>query len=367
MQITIVGAGIMGLSTAWALTRDGHDVTVYEQGPIPQPLGSSVDQHRLIRLPYGAHTGYMKMALEAYALWESLWDDLGERLYAPTGTLVLDSEADGGWAADSAAALGTIGTPVEWLPPDEVERRFPLVHAGGIVRGFCLESGGVLYAERIVAALARRLEAAGAVLEPGTRISAVDPERGRVTLADGGVRDADALVIAAGAWLPQLLPELAQRVTPSRQVVVYLQPPAALAADWARAPMILDIAPNGGFYLVPPRGGAGLKVGDHRFSLNGDPDAPREAERAQARAVLALCRGRLRDFGSYELDHARVCFYTVAPEERFIVEARGLCILVSACSGHGFKFGPLVGRRIADTLAGRVDAAMLTRWAAGEA
>jgi len=65
MKVTIVGAGIMGLSVAWALHGQGHQVMVYEQGTIPNPLASSVDQHRLIRFPYGRELGYTYMVAEA--------------------------------------------------------------------------------------------------------------------------------------------------------------------------------------------------------------------------------------------------------------------------------------------------------------
>ena len=90
MRVLVVGAGIMGLSTAWGLTRAGHDVEIFEQGPIPNPLGSSVDQHRVIREAYGAMIGYSRMALAAYGAWETMWDDLGERLYVETGVRAME-------------------------------------------------------------------------------------------------------------------------------------------------------------------------------------------------------------------------------------------------------------------------------------
>src|SRR5690554_6035862 len=88
VRILVVGAGIIGLCTAWALARDGHEVTVLEQGPVPNPNGSSVDFHRLIRYAYGDRLGYTRMVGEAHAAWERLWSDLGERLYVRTGTLL---------------------------------------------------------------------------------------------------------------------------------------------------------------------------------------------------------------------------------------------------------------------------------------
>lgn len=365
MRVTIVGAGIMGLSTAWALARQGHDVRVFEQGPVPNPRSSSVDQHRLIRHPYGARVGYMRMVVEAYRAWDALWADLGERLYVPTGTLVLDTTHEG-WAQQSADTLATIGLLVEWLEPAEVEQRFPTLSAHGVTSAFHLPSGGVLLADRIVGALARHLASRDVRIEDGVAAAEIDPARARAVLAGGRVVEADALIVAAGVWAPRLVPSLRTRVTPSRQLVAYLEPPPALAPPWVASPMVLDIAPRSGFYLVPPVAGTSLKVGDHRFTLAGDPDAPREAGEAETRALLDLCRSRLRLFDLYRVAAARVCFYTVEPRERFLLEASGPTWIVSACSGHAFKFGPLLGQALAEAVAGERDAAALARWAAGD-
>ena len=168
------------------------------------------------------------------------------------------------------------------------------------------------------------------------------------------------------AWATRLLPELRDRVHPSRQVLVYLDPPADLAPLWERAPMVLDIDADAGFYLVPPVRGTRLKVGDHSFTLRGDPDGDRTATAGETRAVLEVCRDHLRRFGEYRLAETRVCFYMVAPGERFIVELRGRGCVVSACSGHAFKFASVIALAVAEALEGRRDAESLRRWAAGE-
>src|SRR5258708_39759066 len=110
MKVIIVGGGIMGLTTAWALARAGHEVELLDQGPLPNPLASSMDEHRLIRHPYGDHKGYARMIDEAYAAWDLLWADLGQRLYAPTGTLALTGNGEA-CAARSAAALAAGAKP----------------------------------------------------------------------------------------------------------------------------------------------------------------------------------------------------------------------------------------------------------------
>src|SRR3954468_17453923 len=90
MKAIIVGGGIMGLSTAWGLAREGHEVELFEQASLPNPLGSSIDEHRLIRHPYGDHAGYARMIDPAFAAWDLLWRDLGCKLYAATGPLALN-------------------------------------------------------------------------------------------------------------------------------------------------------------------------------------------------------------------------------------------------------------------------------------
>lgn len=365
MNVTVVGAGIMGLGAAWALARHGHRVAVYEQYALPNPLGGSVDDHRLIRYPYGAARGYARMVTDAYAAWAQVWADLGETLYAPTGTLVLET-SDGAWVEDSAAAMAALGIPFVRLTPGETARRFPLLATEGVRGALQFESGGVLFAGRIVAALAKRLSANGIAVHPHAKVRELHPGRGEIVLDGGGRIGADMLVVAAGPWAPRLVPGLAARVTPSRQVVVYLAPPPDCARGWEAHPMVLDIDPRAGFYLVPPRAGTGLKVGDHGFTLRGDPDRDREPAAAEADAILSLCAPRLRDFARYRPLHAKTCFYDVAPAERFVVEPIGpACWVMTGFSGHGFKFGPLIGLEFARTLEGRRSAAAFSAWAAG--
>ena len=366
MDAIVVGAGIMGLSVAWALRRRGHRVTVFEQGSIPNPLGSSVDQHRLIRHPYGAMLGYTRMVDAAYEAWDLMWRDLGERLYRETGTLALDS-GPGSWADRSAATMAEAGVPFDRLDVDEIARRWPMLALDGIRGALHLESGGVLFAGRIVELLAHHLGMHGVRLRPKSRVLAVDAERARVEVQGEPPLQADVVVVAAGPWVARLLPGFAGRVTPSRQLVAYVQPPAALAPLWAKAPMLLHIGREDGIYVVPPVAGHGMKLGDHRFVLGGDPDRDRRAGEAELRSVLEACRTRLRDLDRYHLDHGKTCFYTVEPGERFIVEPIGKAgWVMTGFSGHGFKFGALIGLRLAAALDGEIDAAALTRYAAGQ-
>jgi glycine/D-amino acid oxidase-like deaminating enzyme len=364
-RAAIIGGGIMGLSAAWSLRKRGFAVVLYEQGPLPNPLGSSVDRHRLIRYAYGDQDGYVRMVTEAYGAWAELWSDLGQKLYVETGTLAFDTAADD-WAGRSRASLERCGIPFELLPNDRLARRFPHLLVDDIGEALYLPSGGVLMAERIVIALAAHLATAGVTIHAETRVASIDPTRATLALADGTSIGADVLIVAAGPWSNRLVPDLAARMTPSRQVVTYLAPPARHVAAWARSPMVLAIGADSGFYAVPPAAGLGLKIGDHRFSLTGDPDRNRLAGNDEAEAIVARARDRFRDFADYRIALAKTCFYDVEAEERFIVEPVGpQSWVMSGFSGHGFKFGPVLGQRLAAAIAGEIAPISLTTWAAG--
>ena len=367
MQTALVlGAGIMGLSSAWALARAGHAVRVIEQDEVPNPRGSSVDDHRLIRHAYGAQAGYMRMIDPAYAAWDLLFREAGQRPYVQTGVLALTASPRG-WLADSRDALRADGHAVEDLSADAVAERFPFLSPAGIHDAFQLAPGGVLLARRIVQALAGLLARRGVPVLRG-RAVAVDPARRAVVLEDGTQHVADTLVVAAGPWGPRLVPGLATRVRPTRQIVVRLAAPAASAAAWTRAPMLLDLSEEGGFYAVPPVAGTPLKIGDHRFAPTADPDGPRDASAAERDAILDLARHRIRDLDSYRVLSAAACWYDVEPAERFVVEPLAeRAFVMSGFSGHGFKFGALLGLAVARAAGDPALAAALPGWAAGEA
>ncbi|SJZ30444.1 sarcosine oxidase subunit beta [Enhydrobacter aerosaccus] len=366
MKAIIIGGGIMGLATGWALARAGCRVDLFEQGALPNPLSSSFDEHRLIRHPYGDHAGYARMIDDAYAAWDTLWHDLGQRLYAPTGTLALSGNGTD-WAQRSAATLAAIGRPMEELAVADLPHRFPMLNTGGVERAFWIDTGGVLFAQDIVTALVQHLgKSRGVTLRAETPVRSVDLDRARIVTGAGAIHDADVVIVAAGAWAGRLMPSLAARLVPSRQIVIYLDMPAEQRAAWAKGPMIIEKTGDVGLYLVPPMEGRGFKVGDHEFSRAGDPDAGRDATEDEIRPLLERCRSLLRGFEQWRTERLKVCFYTVTEDERFVVEKQGTAgWIMSPCSGHGFKFGALMGRELARTIVSERDPGAHTRWAAG--
>ena len=364
MKLVVVGGGIMGLAAAHAAAAHGHEVELVEQGALPNPLASSWDHSRLIRYTYGAKHGYARLVRDAYAANAALFATLGAPdLYSETGTLIVVRGADPA-AAASRASLAALGVPHETLGPGELAACFPQLAADGVDWALHTPTGGVIRAAALLDRLVAALAAAGNVrLHPGRRVRALAPEAGRVVVEDGTAVAGDRVLVTAGPWLAELVPDLAAVARPSRQIALDVDLDAATRAAWAGMPMVLDgVASTGsGFYAVPPVAGLAMKIGDHRFSLDGHPDADRVPSGQERARILDLARAALRDGGGLRVLDARSCFYTVAPDERFVVQARGRALVLTGFSGHGFKFGALVGRLVSEWLAGALDTATLAR------
>lgn len=360
MKVAIVGAGIAGLSSAWALARRGVEVTLYEQGPIPNPLSASGDEHRIIRRAYGAQAGYARRIDEAHDAWAELFDDLGEKHLVENGFLIVSREP-----RDEAERYrdGLIagGYPLDLLGPTEASKRFPFLEAGTFrYAGFSPE-GGALLCRKIAAGIVAWLRARGVDVRDDTPVTAVGAEDGTVTTGAGGAEPFDRIVVTAGAWVLDLVPELADRLTTYRTAVAYFTPPDDLASAWKDAPVILDAGADSDGYAIPPIGGSGLKLGTGNHKRPSPPDADRIAGDDEANLIRRWFSPPLARLGDYAHEKTVTCAYTFTRDERFALYRRDRLWVVSACSGHGYKFGAAIGRRLARHLPGD-DAEALEAW-----
>jgi len=364
MRVIVVGAGIAGLSTAWSLLKRGHQVTLLEQGEIPNPLAASGDHHRIIRRAYGKSNGYGRAITEAYAAWTELWGDLGESHHDPRGFLCVSRDA-GDAAEEYREALEEGGYPFELITTDAAVQRWPFLEAGSFRYAFQSPEGGALHCRKIAAGIGGWLRKNGASVYTNSKVAWVDVDHGRVELAEGALLQADRVVVTAGAWVLKLFPDLDGELKTYRTAVVYLDPPADLARAWHAAPVIMGIGRIDG-YIIPPSGGAGLKFGSglHKVATS-DADWNRVPVEGEGEAIRDLFGPPIARISEHRVRDVVTCAYTFTPDERFAAWERGRCLVVSACSGHGYKFGAAVGRRVAGAVEdGDTDA--LKRWLRAE-
>lgn len=366
MDVIVVGAGIAGLSTAWSLVKAGHSVTLVEQGPIPNPLAASGDHHRIIRRAYGAAAGYGRLITEAYAAWDELWADLGESHLDPRGFLCVSREA-GDEAERYRDGLEAGSYPFEFLEPAAAVKRWPFLEPGSFRYAFFSPEGGALHCRKIAAGMVKWLRANGANVYENSKVAQVDADAGRVTLADGATMQADRVVVTTGAWVLKLFPELGGELKTFRTALAYVEPPADLRAAWEEAPVILDVGGATDGYMIPPTGGAGMKFGSglHKVATS-DADWNRKPVEGEGEAVRNLFSPPIARIAEYRVTEVVTCAYTFTEDEKFFAREKGRCLIVSACSGHGYKFGAAVGRRVA-AYVGDDDIEELKRWLRAEA
>lgn len=353
-EVLVVGAGVSGLATAWHLARRGVErVALVERFRPGHDRGSSHGFSRITRSTYGDPLWVRLMQVAHGEEWPRLEADARVPLRHPAPGIFFGPPE--GPFDSWAAAVTAEHADVERLDAAEARRRFPQFHFDGVAGVLQDHTAAVIAASETVAALARRCVVEGVHVLDQTRVLGVGWDRRPFEVAtDRGVLHAARLVLAAGPWMPALLPALAPVLTVRRQTVGFYR----LGADAKLVkpgpfPVWIHLGPgeNGVRYGLPEFGREGVKVGLHEVA--GERQDPDEVAGPDA-ATLA----RLEEFGralfAVPLErrlHEETCFYTSTPAEDFILdELPGVAgaVVVSACSGHGFKFAPLVGRIAAD-------------------
>lgn len=380
----VAGAGIFGVTAALELRRRGWQVTLVAPGPVPHPLASSTDRSKVIRMDYGRDDALSRLAQASMEGWES-WnrERFPRPLFHRTGFLLLSREplAPGGFEADSMASLASRGVPVARMSPSVLRQRFPAWNADRYPDGYLSPTAGWAESGEVVRILAEEAQTLGVNVAHG-RVMALDTSAGRVTgvrmtSSDGSdhTLPCHLLVLAAGAWTPGLLallglgdPGIAAGQGPAFRAVgmpvLLFRPRQASPFSPDRFPVWgADIA-HTGWYGFPAGPDGVVKIGHHGDGVSADPDnpgLPGEVWEDRCREFLAGSIPRLADAA---LAGSRICFYCDTRDGDFWITRHpavdGL-VLATGGSGHGFKFGPVLGELIANAAEG-VDDARLARF-----
>ncbi len=351
-DVVVIGCGGAGSAAAAELARRGHHVIGVEQFAALHDRGSSHGSERIVRTAY-TDPMYAKLAAESIESWKSLERSTGEQLLTMCGGI------DFGFPDELRAieaSCASAGMPTEWIEPLEATRRFP---------GFRFEDpvlfqpeSGTVHADRAVAMFHRLAIAAGAELRFDTPVIRImnDGNEAVVVTASGTIRTR-TVVFAGGAWADRLLDglldgfdagrtrrELLPELTVTNEQVFFFRP----VSDFAWPTFIRRRIPE--YYGLPTPDGL-LKAGGHYTGAPIDPDRRGEPDPQARRAVSEWMR---ENVPGVDPDPVRstTCLYATYPDEDFIIDRVGNVVMATGLGGHGFKFLPEIGRRVADLVDG---------------
>lgn len=335
-SVLVVGAGVMGCATARYLARRDVHVTLLEQFHVGHKRGSSHGSSRIFRFSY-PDARYVAMAMQALPLWRDLEREVDEPLLQTTGGLETGPDL-----ADNAAALKACGAALESVDARQARLRWPQLTLPDEGEVLYQPDAGVLLADRAVKAFTQSFVAAGGAVREGVAALSVRTSAAGVHVdTTAGAFDVDALVVTAGAWVNEILEPLGLTipVRPTRETVAYFEysgSPFPAVVEWGSPPVYALLAP-----------GYGIKAGEHEAGPTTDPDEQGIVNEASVERLKGWLGERFPDVSPNPV-YSETCIYTNTPDDSFILKRTGRVVVGSPCSGHGFKFAPLIGEQLAE-------------------
>lgn len=351
-DVAVIGLGAAGSAALYHLARRGHRVIGLERFSINHDRASSHGETRIIRLGYFEHPSYVPLVRAAYTLWRDLEAASGESLIHITGIAEMGNPK-------SELVTGTLASSRqhdlthEILDAKELMRRYPVFNLPSDFVAVMQPEGGYVEAAKSVRVHTKLAVSAGAELREGVRVSAIEPRAGSVRIVtDDGHIDAGSVIVAAGAWMKELLPDLPCNLFATRQALMWVDPQNPAAFRAGRFPVWMLESELGIHYGFPYSEAEGLKVALHHHERETvDPETYDRAINARDEVLIRAGVTRFMPQADAPLRATKSCLYTMTDDGDFVLDTmpgHPQIVVASPCSGHGFKFSPVIGEVLAD-------------------
>ncbi len=366
-EVVVCGLGATGSAALYQLARRGVRVLGLERFRPGHERGSSHGETRIIRLGYFEHPSYVPLVRSAYAGWREIEAAAGRQLLRVTGIAEI-GPPDGVLVSGTLASSRQHGLRHEILTAAELMRRFPAFRVPSDTVAVVQPEGGFLEAEPAVEAMVGLAQAEGAEIRCGETIAAIEPLAGGVRITtDRGVVEAGAAIVALGAWIKALLSRLAVPIRITRQVMAWFEPADPAPLGGGRLPVFLIESRHGIHYGFPPLRAGPVKVAKHHHGdQRVDPDAYDRTVSAEDERLIRAALVEHLPAANGRLIKAKTCLYTMTPDGDFIIDrlpGAPQIVVASPCSGHGFKFAPVIGDILADLATTGATAQDISRFA----
>lgn len=343
-DVIIVGCGIAGASTAYNLSKLGKKVLVLEQYKVENNLNSSFDLTRLIRYEYGEDVICTQMADKSMKMWHDIEKESDKQLLFPIKSIVIGSKSDD-YIKKSLSTLRKLGHKVAELEGESFKTKYPQFNAN-----YCMVDYN--------AALIEASEGVKAFVDLAKKGEVIVKENSKViSIKDGIVRtfsgeefEANKIVVVCGGWVKKLLGSNFP-VKPIKAQLVYFAPKKGKEHLFTKKNFPAFFFNDSLVYGFPIHGVAAIKIAlDERGVLGEiDPDNHnREVEKYYINKIKKLAEDYLPDIDFNNVIATKSCMYTTTTDNHFIIDQVDQKTIVGSFEGHGFKFGPLTGKILAN-------------------
>lgn len=347
-DVAVIGLGCAGSAALNALARAGRRVVGIDRFDPPHDLGSSHGETRLLRTAYAEGPFYVPLVKRAIALWKAAERRTGAKLFEQTG-VVYAGPADNPFIADTRAA------GIRLTAAHGLERWFELPEGWLHLRE---AAGGYVYPERAIRTFLTEARRAGAAIRRNCACEGIARERDGVVVRTAKCDiHAARVIVTAGAWTPELLPELKPVTFVERRVLHWFADPGRrFTKAKGFAPFAFGTPEGEMIYGFPANARGEVKVAEH-FRVEpiaGLEALNRKVTRADIAALAPVAKRYLPGLGRRV--RSAVCPYPMAKGERFILTTHpddARIAIGAGLSGHGFKFAPAIGEVLANLALGR--------------
>ncbi len=339
-DVIIIGAGIMGLATAYFLSKSRKNILVIDQLSINNSINSSSDYSRGFRYEYGDDEFYTELAVKSLVLWKTIERVMNKKLYIQCGALLL-GDKDQDYAMKSYKTLNKLGHKVRLFSKTQLKKIFPQFSA---TYGVLDYHGGLLDAFLAIRIFAKLAKKQGVIFRERMKVSRIANRN--IILENDEMIPFQKLVVTCGAWALELLTEQNLPIQVTKQQIIYLKPKQ-------NKYFLKEVFPSfayldRGFYGFPIYGLDAVKVANHKPGRVVDPDSRGIVDNNFIKESKAFLNKYVPGLGDAEIVKSKVCHYDVTPDRDFIIDRLNENIIVGAgFSGHGFKFAPVIGNIIA--------------------
>ncbi len=355
----VVGCGAMGSAACYHLASRGLTVLGIDRFDIPNEMGSSHGNTRLIRKAYFEDPRYVPLAVAAFKMWRQLERENETTLLQSAGCLNI-GPPDHECIRGVRRSVEEHNLPHELLNRDEIVRRWPIFRPNELDVGVYESEAGILSPERCIEAQIAMARKRGATIHTHERVQRWEASVNGVAVTSHAAEySCRNLVLCAGPWLGELAAELQPVLTVERKVQAWFRPTDAATFSHQRMPAFIHFLPDRAFFGTPAIDERGVKFGRHHGGeITSADSVNREPTPHDESMVRSYLRQHVPDADGSPIE-MKVCLYTNTPDDHFVVgfhpHHRGV-ILAGGFSGHGFKFAPVIGAAIADLVAhGRTD------------